>query len=76
VALALVGAGCGGDEGLTPDDEQPSQKELANEIYKTCLKVGDKSQYECAKEDRELVRRGGAARTRESRRIGPGNEET
>jgi hypothetical protein len=42
IAGAIAVAGC--------STESPSQKELANEIYSTCLERGDMTQYECGEQ--------------------------
>jgi hypothetical protein len=48
-ALGIIGAiavaGC--------SVEEPSQKELANEIYSTCLDRGDMTQMECGAQANE-----------------------
>lgn len=46
IALAVTGAGCAE---INPGKD-PSQKELANEVYRTCLQRGDMTQYECAEQ--------------------------
>lgn len=48
-AVALVAAlGLTGCASTEFEEDNRSQKELANEVYETCLQRGDMTQYECA----------------------------